>query len=112
MDKKYLKFTIHDNDFQFEHEYLAELFNKLFQFYGSYPKEDQLDILAEQIKYIWYHTNKLVSIINGEYREESPAKYDYFKPDLELVDEEETKEWDNQETAFIPAFKTDKVIFR
>ena len=105
---KYLKVTLHDNDFTSIIEFSSMLLKEIIDFfdgYGSYDISDEdLSRLKDDIHYLLYATYR---IYNYLYHRECNTKSDYFKPDLEIVDYLDMPEWDNNESVFIPLFDGD-----
>lgn len=102
MNAKYLRVTIHDNDFTNSLLLVGGLLKQVFKYEGKYPIEQDFDILKETIKHIWYGTRGIMNqlcfgkcILYG---------IDYFEPHLEFVDFEDIPDWDNSESIYIPMF--------
>ena len=108
---KYLRVTIHDNDFSFSLELIGNLLYEIFYFEDNYPTEEHLPMLKEHIKHLWYRTYRIQDLM----RNLSSAVLDdagYFNPHLEIVDAADIPEWDNGESIYIPMFEDAKVLSR
>ena len=105
---KYLKVTLHDNDFTSIIEFSSMLLYELIVFFDEYASYDisdkNLSQLKDDLHHLLYTTYK---IYNYLHHRECNTKFDYFKPDLEIVDYLDIPEWDNNESVFIPLFDGD-----
>ena len=103
---KYLKVTLHDNDFTSIIEFSSMLLHELIDFfdgYGSYNISDEdLLKLKDDIHHLLYATYR---IYNYFFHRKRDTPFEYFKPDLEIIDYLNIPEWDNCESVFIPLFK-------
>lgn len=107
---KYLRITIHDNDFWLSLEQIGELLYNIFYTEDAYPTEEQLPILKEYIKHIWYGTFKIGSLMDrGEAGE---VDISYLEPRLEFIDYLDIPEWDNGESIYIPMFDDAEILKR
>lgn len=106
MNNKYLRVTIHDNDFTNSLLLVGGLLKQAFKYEGKYPVEQDFDILKETIKHIWYGTHGIMNRIMNQLRFGKCILYgiDYFEPDLEFVDFENIPDCDNSESIYIPMF--------
>ena len=110
MEKKYLRITIHDNDFTHSLERVCEVLYDIFQCEGKYPAEQDFPYLQTAIQYMWCGTNMAKDIIRwGNLH--NPA-FRYFCPDLKIVDETEIPDWDNYEVVYVPLFDDGTIIVR
>ena len=105
---KYLKITLHDNDFTSIVEFSSILLHELIDFfdgYGSYNISDEdLSKLKDDIHHLLYDTYR---IYNYLYHRKCNTKFDYFQPELQIVDYLDIPEWNNNESVFIPLFNGD-----
>lgn len=110
MEGKYLRITIHDNDFSFSLEWIGELLYKIFYTEDNYPTEDKLLTLKEHIKHLWHRTHMIQNLM----RWQSAGNLDdgYFEPHLEFVDFADIPDWDNRESIYIPMFDDAKILVR
>ena len=111
---RYLKITLHDNDFTDIIEFSSILLKKLidyFDYYGSYNiDEKDLNKLQDNIQYILYATYRIYNYFyHMDYEDVS---FDYFKPDLKIVDFLDIPERVDNTGVFIALFKGDNLIFR
>ena len=109
-DAKYLRITIHDNDFRTSLEAIGELLYESFQFEGNYPTEAQFSMLKECIKYLWFGANMTKDLMR--WGEITDVDIDYFNPRLEFVDYLDIPDWDNGESIYIPMFDDAEIISR
>ena len=107
---KYLRITIHDNDFWYSLEMIGELLYQLFNFEEKYPTEEQLPLLKEYIKYMWYGTYAVKGLMLCN--KPADGDIDYFEPHLEFVDYFDIPEWDNRESIYIPMFDNAEILVR
>lgn len=113
MECKYLRVTIHDNDFSHSLKMIGELLYELFWFEGNYPTEEQFPMLKEYIKHLWYGANAtqdLIRLIHWE--KPTNCHIDCFEPHLEFVDYSDIPDWDNSESIYIPMFEGAEVLMR
>ena len=112
MDAKYLRVTIHDNDFMCFAESLMESIQYMFKFFNFYPKtEEDLNRLKPAIANLWnsfYMLDTACRQMNVENR------LDMFEKilDLEIVDFNDIPDWDNYESMYIPLFKDGECIIK
>lgn len=105
-DAKYLKVTIHDNDFTSYYHVLGETLYNIFKGYGKYPDKEDLPKIKTYINYLWWTIDNL----DGIYRwkntsvdwKENPIKI--FDVDLDIVEYTNIPDWDNAESIYIPLF--------
>ena len=100
---KYLRVTMHDNDFTSSLQHIGYLLQQIFEFEGRYPTQEDFPVLSEMINHLWYATNNISTKLRLDdcYRE---SKFDYFDCHLELVDYLDIPDWDNYESIYIPMF--------
>ena len=102
MNGKYLRVTMHNNDFTSSLLIVGNLLQQTFKYEGKYPTKQDLDVLAEMIEHIWYGTHEIIGKLrNGECEF---FGFDFFEAYLEFVDFEDIPDWDNCESIYIPMF--------
>ena len=107
---KYLRITIHDNDFTICLQLIGELLYESFQFAELYPMEEDFSVLKEGIKHLLLGEYTVASAIcYGEY---SPVDINYLEPHLEFIDYSEIPDWDNDESIYIPMFDDAEILMR
>lgn len=107
---KYLRVTIHDNDFRHSLSMIGELLYEVFCMEGIFPTEEQFPMLKECIKHLWYGANATKDLIR--WGEPTGCGADYFKPHLEFIDYLDIPDWDNRESIYIPMFDGAEVLMR
>lgn len=111
-NNRYLKITIHDNDFTTSLEYIANTLNEIFQNVGRYPEEDELPLLKEYVKSLWLSVDNIWEIMrwnkNSVGFSENPKVI--FNPVLEVVDYEDIPDWDDNSSVYIPMFNTNVLV--
>ena len=103
---KYLKITIHDNDFTSYYHILGKTLYDIFKYNGKYPDKEDLPKIKNYIDNLWWTIDSL----NGFYSwkdtsikwSENPIKY--FNVDLDIVEYTNIPDWDNAESIYIPLF--------
>ncbi len=101
---KYLRITVHDNDFTTDLIDVAEILYKIFQNKGRYPKEDELDLLKEYVEHLWYAIHNIRSIMS---RNESCVGFTHsdiglFEHKLEFVYCQDIPDDDDYKSIYIP----------
>lgn len=113
MDAKYLKITIHDNDFTSYIGYLAEAIMNMFKWNGWKPKSDKdLENLKPAIAHIWYGLDMICHAAGT--RPGNVNIYNYIMDNLELSIEEFEyipESMDKCEDLYIPLSKSDDFLF-
>lgn len=112
-DAKYLRITIHDNDFMNELEIVGEILSKLFWAADRYPEEEELDHLKTYIQTLLFsivNTNNIMP--HSVHWEHVENKMELFKPELELVHYLDIPEWNNRENIYIPMFDYGRILIR
>ena len=61
---KYLRVTIHDNDFWYSLSLLADMLYEIFIGEGRFPEEDELPLLKKYIQPLWFSLHNLDSIVS------------------------------------------------
>lgn len=111
---KYLRVTIHDNDYRTSLEYVCDALYEIFWFAG-YPTEQDFPNLKKCIKHLWFGTHATISLLDkGTHTNDIIHTDDikYFEPYLEFVDYVDIPDWDNAESAYIPMFDDAEVLHR
>ena len=107
---KYLRVTIHDNDFTTTLEQVCELLYDTFQREDKYPTEANFPYLQTAIQYMWCGATMAKDIMRwGSLH--SPS-FKYLCPDLKIVDLSEIYDWENYEIVYIPLFDDGEIIVR
>lgn len=109
---RYLKISLHDNDFTIIIEFSSELLKELidfFDYYGSYEiSEKDLYKLQDSIQHLLYATYRIHNYLFHRDYEDMP--FDSFRPSLHIVDYLDIPEWSNHDSVFIPLFKGDIIV--
>ena len=110
MDKnlKYLRVTIHDNDFTSSLQMVGELLYDIFQFEEKYPTEEDFVILKEIINHLWFGADMAQDLMRWGRLNVPNMKY--FEPSLEFVNFANIPDWDNYESIYIPMFDDGEII--
>lgn len=118
MDKeytaKYLRITMHDNDFSGSLELLADMLYEIFIGEGRFPEEDEFPLLEKYIQPLWFSLHNISHIMRWNERSVGfkESAEGYFKPTLEFVDYLNIPDWDNGESVYIPMFEGTEIIIR
>lgn len=111
-NNRYLKITIHDNDFTNSLEQVAHTLNRIFSTIGKYPEEDELPLLKEYIESLWFSIDNIWQIMrwnkNSVGFSENPKGI--LKPVLEFVEYEDIPDWDDNSSVYIPMFNTNILL--
>lgn len=111
---KYLRITMHDNDFWYSLSLLTDMLYMIFVFEGRFPGEDELPLLKKYIQPLWFSIDNISSVMrwnkNSVGFEETIEKH--FEPTLQFVDYLDIPDWDNDESVYIPMFKNAEIIRR
>lgn len=99
---KYLRITMHNNDFTSSLEHIGYLLQQVFEYEGKYPTEQDFPVLKEMIKHLWYGTHNIMHKLRWSDYHESPLIN--FECCLEFVDYLDIPNWDNSESIYIPMF--------
>ena len=110
MEGKYLRITIHDNDFSLSLEWIGELLYEIFWAEDNYPTEEKLPMLKEHIKRLWHSTYVIQDFMR--FYPAGDVEENYFNPHLEFVDFADIPDWDNHESIYIPMFDDAKILMR
>lgn len=106
-EANYLRLTIHDNDFWCTVRFVAELLNNMMAYCDMKITKEDLPEIKEYINSLLYAT---CSFEHYALNREIPS-YDYFDPDLKIVNYLDIPEWENFECAYIPLFHGE-VLYR
>ena len=111
---KYLRVTMHDNDFWRSLVLLADILYGIFNEEGRFPEEDELPILKKYIQSLWFSLHNLHSIMcwNKNLVGFTETMEKHFVPTLEFVDYLDIPDWDNDESVYIPMFENAEIIRR
>ena len=60
---KYLRVTMHDNDFWYSLSLLADMLYEIFVGEGRFPEEDELPLLKKYIQPLWFSLHNLNSVM-------------------------------------------------
>jgi hypothetical protein len=107
---KYLRVTIHDNDFTTSLEMMSELLYKTFQMEDRYPTEEDFPVLKECIKHLWFGEHMVSKLMRWGKRDTTDINY--FNPYLEFVDYLDIPDWDNFGSIYIPMFDDAEILTR
>lgn len=111
---KYLRITIHDNDFWYSLSLLADMLYEIFIRKGRFPEEDELPLLKKYIRPLWFSLHNLNSVMRWNKNSVGFKETieEYFEPTLEFVDYVDIPDWDNDESVYIPMFEGAEIIRR
>ena len=111
---KYLRITIHDNDFWYSLSLLADMLYEIFIREGRFPEEDELPLLKKYIRPLWFSLHNLNSVMRWNKNSVGFKETieEYFEPTLEFVDYVDIPDWDNDESVYIPMFEGAEIIRR
>lgn len=103
---KYLRITIHDNDFISDLQIVGETLKNIFDFEDKYPTEDDLPKIKEYISNLCWSIHNLDNFYRWKDTSvdfsETPMKI--FDVDLAIVDYTDIPDWNNSEDVYIPLF--------
>ena len=111
MIAKYLRITIHDNDFTSSLKLVGELLYKTLCDEGNYPTEEQFPALKKLINHLWFGANMAEHLMRCG-REFDMDYFDDLEPHLEFVNYADIPDDDNFESIYIPMFKWGEVLVR
>lgn len=115
-EAKYLLVTIHDNDFgYFTLEYIGEILQEYFKYCSYYPKKEDLPYLKKYIQNVWFGVSNIENFLL--YRVRNTEKrceryFDWFEPDLKIVDFSEIEDNADGENVYVPLFEGGEIILR
>ena len=114
MSEKYLRITMHDNDFITSLSLLADILYNIFINEERFPEEDELILLKKYIQPLWFSIHNINSMIN---RNKTVVGFNetmekYFEPTLEFVDYIDIPNWDDSQSVYIPMFENAEIIIR
>lgn len=107
---KYLRVTIHDNDFRTSLRMISELLYETFQLENKYPTEEDFPVLKECIQHLWFGEHMASNLMR--WGKHNTIDIIYFKPHLEFVDYLDIPDWDNAESVYIPMFDDAEILIR
>lgn len=109
---KYLRVTMHDNDFWFSLTLLADMLYEIFNKEGRFPEEDELPLLKKFVRPLWFSLHNISGIMrwNKNTVGFTESVEELFTPILEFVDYLDIPEWDNNESVYIPMFENAEII--
>ena len=82
---RYLRITIHDNDFTQSLIFIGHLLQQIFEFENKYPTEEDFPLLKKMVKHLWYGADNIMFKMRfKEHYSETPI--DIFECDLEFVE--------------------------
>lgn len=106
--RKWLRITVHDNDFTGFGRILGEAIREMIFWRGEQIREDNIEDYREVISELWSAFQKFdnVGLISN-----NAVKMEFFKAnmDMEIVDDGDI-EADNYESIYIPMFRYAEVI--
>ena len=118
MDKeyttKYLRVTMHDNDFSYSLIQLANMLYEIFEGEARFPEEDEFPLLKKYIQSLWFSLDNLNSVMRWNKNSvgfTETAEKDFI-PTLEFVDYLNIPDWDNGASVYIPMFENAEIIIR
>lgn len=107
-ENKYLRITIHDNDYTVLYRILGDTIYNLFYWCEKFPTEKDLPHIKEYIAHLWWSIANMKGYLcrhDGYF--ETPLKC-FEDLDISIVDD--IPEWCNGEEIFIPLTYTDVVL--
>ncbi len=99
---RYLKITMHDNDFTSSLAHVGYLLQQIFEYEEKYPKEQDFPVLKELIKHLWYGTHNIMGKVRWNDYGETPIEY--FNCQLEFIKYSDIPYWDDCSSIYIPMF--------
>lgn len=114
MSEKYLRITMHDNDFITSLSLLANILYNIFINEERFPEEDEFSLLGKYIQPLLFSLHNIRHIMrsNKNIIGFSETLEKYFEPALELVDGCDIPDWDDCESVYIPMFTNGKILIR
>ncbi len=108
---KYLRITIHDNDYSISLKIIGNTLNNLLDYHYGYPTKEDLPKISSYIQSLWYSVHGIHYVL--EHKIESKEPLSNFKPTLQIVDYLDIPDWDNNESIYIPLFdESNEIIYR
>lgn len=112
---RYLKVTMHDNDFTNSLMHLGNTLYRIFLREERFPEEDELPLLKEYVKSLWYAIDNIESIMRWNKKsvgfKANPEAI--FTPQLEFVDYLDISDYnDDSDSIYIPMFANADVLVR
>lgn len=111
---KYLKITNDDNDFVISLGRVAVILYEIFQSEQRYPTEDELPLLKDYIKCLWFSVHNVRNFIrwDKDFSGFHETKKKIFMPVLEFVDYSDIPEVGDMDSAYIPMFDNAEILIR
>ena len=110
VEAKYLRITIHDNDFTTSLQRVGELLYETFYLEGKYPTEEDFPTLKEIIKHLWFCADMAIDLMRWGHL--NTLNMEYFNPCLEFIDYLDIPDWGNNESIYIPMFDDAEILTR
>ena len=111
---KYLKITNDDNDFVVSLGRVAVILYEIFQPEQRYPTEDELPLLKEYIKCLWFSVHNVHDFMrwNKNFSGFHETKKEIFMPVLEFVAYSDIPEFGDTDSAYVPMFDNAEILIR
>lgn len=111
---KYLRVTIHDNDFTSSLRIACEAFYQLCYEEDNYPDEEDFPIVREYLSHVWVGLDSLQDLLRwkGTSVEHRGSSITYLNPELSFIEFEDIPDWDNHENVYIPMFDNGEILTR
>lgn len=111
---KYLRITIHDNDFLLSLKQLSEMLYEIFLVEGRFPEEDDLPLLEKYVKHLWFSLNNIGKIMrwNKTCVGFNASSIEIFSPILDFVNYPDIPKCEDNESVYIPMFEDAEIIIR
>ncbi|GAA6275878.1 hypothetical protein F170042I7_20640 [Blautia caecimuris] len=108
---KYLRITIHDNDYSISLKIIGNTLNNLFDYHYEYPTEEDLPKISSYIQSLWHSVHGIHHVLKHKTKSKEPLSN--FKPTLQIVDYLDIPDWDNYESIYVPLFdESNEIIYR
>ena len=111
---KYLRVTIHDNDFTSSLRIACEAFYQFCYEEDNYPDEEDFPIIREYFSHVWVGLDLLQDLLRwkGTSIEHKGSSMAYLNPELSFIEFEDIPDWDNHENVYIPMFDNGEILMR
>ena len=111
---KYLRVTIHDNDFSGSLRMVCETFYEICCEEEMFPGEEDFPTIQRYLSQIWCGVDNTMDLLRWKntITPHHPTDIAYLAPKLCFVDFQEIPDWDNYESAYIPMFDGAEVLMR
>lgn len=110
MSNRYLRLTIHDNDFATVLSLVCDMLYSIFFSEDRYPTDDDLPELKEYVKNLLHNAYQTLDMMR--WSRAGFVRPEYFSPHMEFVNEEDIPDWDNAESYYIPMFDGGEILWR